>query len=351
MLVKKVIIDLKNKFMIYRYYCRIKKSKKNIFVFGAPFHSNMGDQAQSYCIKKWLNKNYPEYNVWIFETSFVSALNYKLLDMIKKVLQKEDMIFLHSGYHTTDLYMFEENMQREVVKKFDNRTIVFFPQTIYYEDKKQKEIASNLYNKHNHIFLCRDNVSYEIAQKMFPKAQLCKYPDIVTTLIGTHHYNYERQGILMCLRNDKEAYYSKQQYEELRKKLIQYGPVDITDTTLDIDIKDIRKNRENILEDIFKKYAHYKLIITDRYHGTIFSMISNTPVLVLSSTDHKLKSGVQWFPDSFNDYIKYVESFDSVLEEVQKVFEKNYTYKLPDYFNETYYNKLKGLLQKDEPKM
>ena len=35
---------------------------KNAFVFGEPFHSNAGDQAQSYCIQKWIiNSNHRLY--------------------------------------------------------------------------------------------------------------------------------------------------------------------------------------------------------------------------------------------------------------------------------------------------
>ncbi|WP_082026255.1 polysaccharide pyruvyl transferase family protein [Prevotella pectinovora] len=44
---------------------------------------------------------------------------------------------------------------------------------------------------------------------------------------------------------------------------------------------------------ILQQFAKYQVVITDRYHGTIFSQIVNTPVIVISSTDHKLRSGVK----------------------------------------------------------
>ena len=36
---------------------------KTIFLFGSPGHSNMGDQAQTYCIQKWLERNYVDYQL------------------------------------------------------------------------------------------------------------------------------------------------------------------------------------------------------------------------------------------------------------------------------------------------
>ena len=59
----------------------------NLFVFGAPFHSNLGDQAQSYCIEQWAKKNYPDYNIWIFDTMFVSFNDYQLLNVIRKLIR------------------------------------------------------------------------------------------------------------------------------------------------------------------------------------------------------------------------------------------------------------------------
>lgn len=183
-----------------------------ILVFGAPSHSNMGDQAQSFCIEQWFNRFYPEKKVVIFETGFFNRNAKRLLRQLRKRIKTEDMIVLHSGYHTTDLYMQEENMQRMIIKTFPNKKIIILPQTIYYVSEKEKE-----------------------------KAQ--------------------------------------------------------------------------------------------------------TPVLVISSTDHKLKSGVKWFPDSFRPYVKFVENIVDVPAEVSKIYASSYDYKLPEYFNTEYYNTLKEKLE------
>ncbi len=317
----------------------------NLFVFGAPFHSNLGDQAQSYCIEQWAKKNYPDYNIWIFDTMFVSFNDYQLLNVIRKLIRLSDKIFLHSGYHTTDLYMLEENMQRKVVQLFPDMRIVILPQTIYYKNHEQLEKAKSIYNAHPDLhLLCRDDVSFATAQKEFANCKLMKFPDIVTSMIGSKHYENPRKGIFLCMRNDKEAFYSKERIEQLRQELSDIDDVTLGDTTISMPAKEIIANRAKVLNDTWNQYSQYRVIITDRYHGTIFSLIAGTPVLVLSSSDHKLSSGVKWFPEEFSDYVHYVPDINTVREQVERVYAADLDYRLPPYFQEKYYSKLKGLI-------
>ena len=319
---------------------------KNAFVFGAPFHSNAGDQAQTYCIERWIKYNYPKYSVRIFNTDVLALDDYKKLKLIRKIIKKNDLIFLHSGYHTTDLYMLEEHTQRKVVQLFPDKKIVILPQTIYYKNHIEEKKAINIYNNHpNLLLMCRDDVSYNIAERIFPNCKLILFPDIVTTLIGPQTYNSERAGILLCVRNDQEALLKKNELDLLVKELSHIDKVQITDTTLSISGYEFSENREKILKEIWKKYSQYKVIVTDRYHGTIFSLIANTPVIVMPSTDHKLSSGVKWFPKSFNDYVHYVDDFSNIINVVEKVYNKKYDYKLPNYFNKKYYSELKSIIE------
>lgn len=328
----------------------MKKTRgNNLLVFGAPYHSNMGDQAQSYCIQKWAEHNYPDYKTWILDTRLLSFNKYQLIKRISRLIRETDKIFLHSGYHTTDLYMLEENMQRCVISLFPDNQIVFLPQTILYTKQNEEKTSSAIYNQHKDlVMLCRDEVSFETANKIFSACRLLEFPDVVTSEIGLHRYSNQRSGILLCMRNDKEAFYSRDQIDKLKRILSRYGRVDQSDTTLALDPNYINKNRKKILESMWEKYSTYRLIITDRYHGTIFSLIANTPVLVLSSADHKLSSGVKWFPKKFHNYVRYVPKFSDIQSEVERVFSTTYDYRLPPYFKLNYFDKLKDIIQKNQ---
>ena len=109
--------------------------------------------------------------------------------------------------------------------------------------------------------------------------------------------------------------------------------------------KEIVKNREYYIQKECDYYSHFKVIITDRYHGTIFSLISGTPVVVLKTSDHKLSSGVKWFPEEFKDYVTFANSLDEAYEKAVSMMKKDLTHQLSPYFKENYYDKLKDVLE------
>ena len=321
------------------------RKSKLIFLFGTPYHPNMGDHAQTVCILKWLNENYPEFNIVKF--SLINSSD-RIINIIRMFIHSDDKIICHSGYHLTNLYH-EQDVYFKLIKKFKDKAIVIFPQTINYTNNTALLEAQAVLNSHpNLTIMCRDEQSYATAQQFFSKVKLLLYPDIVTSLIGTKTFSYNRDGILFCMRDDIEAYYKPEQIEELKKRFVGQK-TDHTDTTLrQYEMKYIYGHREEILDSIFDMYSHYKVVITDRYHGTIFSLISGTPVVVIGSTDHKLSSGVKWFPkEVFGKYIYFAKDLDEAYDRAIEIIANSsqYDYALPPYFKENYYDKLKSLLE------
>ena len=112
------------------------------------------------------------------------------------------------------------------------------------------------------------------------------------------------------MRNDKEAFHQPEAIEQLRRKLEEFITTEQTDTTVDIPPDEVIADRKRILHSTFDYFSRFQAVVTDRYHGTIFSLIGNTPVVVLNSNDHKLASGVKWFPESFSGHVYFAETLD-----------------------------------------
>lgn len=312
-----------------------------IYLFGSPNQVNLGDQAQTYCIVKWLNRNYPNCEIFVFTYYTITT---KVLSTIRKTITSGDMIFIHSGYHITDLYNMVDKYC-EIIQNFPDYKIVIMPQTINFaKDKAKESYVSNIFNTHGNItLLCRDSISHEKAKHLFSNCKLLLFPDIVTSLIGTKHYNNNREGILFCMRNDKEALYDRESINELKNR---FKPIktDMTDTDSPLFYRTIQQHREDVLNSKWNQFARYRVVITDRYHGTIFSLIAGTPVIVLSSTDHKLSSGVKWFPKEFGSMVSFAQSLDEAYNIAIGLYHIDQLPVLPAYFENNYYSKLKELL-------
>lgn len=341
--------DTKKASYIKKLVDKQKKIEKKIFLFGIPNHTNLGDNAQTYCILKWCETNYPGYTVFAYTSEFLRDMDYLYLKALSKKISMEDIILFQSGYNTTDIYYPEEYMHRKVIELFKKNLIVALPQTIKFIKEEEKQKTAHIYNSHsNIIFLARDKESYSSAKEMFTSASIYLFPDIVTSLIGKYNFNNKRDGIMFCMRNDLETFIPRDKITKIIKELSSKHTTLLTDTTLNMSYEELIRDRAKVIEETIKDYANYKLIVTDRYHGIILSLIASTPVIVLKTSDHKLTSGVEWFInlDQFKDYIYYCESLEDLKEVIERIIDIPRSYRLHEYFNEHYYDKLKDIIEK-----
>lgn len=349
--VKKLYMFIKKN---YQQYCSIKelnlikqnhsKNQKKIWYLDIPIHSNMGDLAQYVCIKDWLKKNYYDYEIIELSALVIVNCENQFLELMKNHCGKEDLIFFQSGYCTQDLGGTHNYVHELVVKNFRTTPIIMLPQTILYKDKKNEEKTAQIYAQHKKLLImCRDSVSYEMAQKIFPYNQKLQYPDIVTSLIGTKDINNKdnRRGILLCCRNDIEKYYSDDDIYTLKNQFDKIDEVSIDDTSIDCDFGYLKNDIQKYIQEMFDKFGQYRVIVTDRYHGTIFSLISGTPVIVIKTNDHKVITGVDWFKNVYDETVFYLSEINDVYDKVKFLY-SNYKYKkLESWFEVEYYSNLK----------
>lgn len=362
MTIKKILGPIYRPFLYtWREYCVAQNVKKKfeqlesdtsdrqrVFYLGTVTHNNLGDNAQLYCIREWIKENYPNSLITELSPIEVTTKRAKFVEHYSKCRRADDIIVFQSGYTTQDLGGLHDEMHRLVIDNFNDARILMMPQTIFFQKKENELRCSKSYNSaKNMLFLSRDKISYRKACEMFPNVEKGLYPDIVTTLIGKFDFSNERHGILLCRRNDGEKFYSEDELTELANSLENSlgEKVIISDTTKDIPKSMLKNNLFQVLKNEFEEYSKYKLIITDRYHGTIFSLIANTPVIVIQTNDHKVSTGVQWFEGVYDNTVSFAENLDVVEERAKDLVLKQTQVKLEPYFDEEYYKKLKPLFE------
>lgn len=328
--------------------------RKKAILFCIPEHPNLGDQAQLMCSEKWIKENYQDYKLLTFPqicapfsdnlySIFFNSTFWAFI-VLKLSIRKKDIFFGHSGYffvdHHSGWYSFA------FLSKYWKNQFVILPQTINFYAPVVKQLASKAFkDKTNLTILCRDQVSFQNAKELFGSTKLLLFPDIVTSLIGTRTFSEKKEGILFCMRNDVEAFYSPREIENL---MDQFGNIhkEKIDTSLNISARVMKRERDTLINNMIEKIASYKVVITDRYHGTIFSAIANTPVIVINSADHKLISGVKWFPsEEFGNNVQFAENLNEAYQKAICMlgFSRNFPIN-PAYFKERYWDKLTSIL-------
>lgn len=317
-----------------------------IWYFGVPIHQNLGDQAQKFVIEKWLENNYPMAEIVKIPSQAFNAGTRRVIRIIKDYIQPNDLIVMQSG-HTMDGLHDDETPHRLASTCFPDNRIIFFPTSIRFNSKRGKELDRKAIGSHvNTLFLARDAVSAQIARDLYPRLDVRLYPDVVTSLIGKYSFDNQREGVLLCARNDGEKLYSYAAIDKLASALSGLCDVSRTDTTvkwdgIDLDSHDAWTGIEGVIES----YSQKCVIVTDRYHGTIFARIAGTPVVVLKTNDHKVVSGAKWFIDAGDKGIVVADN----LEEVPGLV-SDFMKRFPDgvsapAFASDYYDGLKSVIE------
>ena len=275
-----------------------QKHPTTIWYFGIPTHNNLGDQAQKLCIEKWIRSEFPDAAIVKIDSDSFNFAPAHYCRQIERLLRSNDIFLMQSGYTFDGMH--ENEVAHEIIPhRFPNNRIVVMPNTIGYRDPVVKRrVAKSINGHHRLLFLARDAISYETALELFPSVTCRLCPDIVTTLIGSEEVASlnpsQRKGILLCLRNDREKLVDDADIVASIESRFESMAVSITDTTIEnMPHDDIAL--QSYIYEVIREYASHRVIVTDRYHGTIFALVSGTPVIVLPTNDHKVVTGVQWF--------------------------------------------------------
>ncbi len=280
----------------------VRADGKRVLLMHTPRHGNIGDQAIVLGEMRVLEKFFPEHKIIEVPTDYLTGNRGELLWALgfEKYVRPDDIIFLHGGGNLGNLWLGEEKIRRELIQRFAQNKIVSFPQSIHFtdDDSGRAELATSqkIYGAHPDLHLMmRDENSFDFATKNFPSAKNYLLPDSVTVLLGiTDDCTDERNGVLFVLRGDKEKIRDDKNISRLQKYLADKNiPFTVTDTVIGGRVTSA--DREQKVREVLLKFRRSKLVVTDRFHGVIFSFVTRTPVLAFKSFDTKISSGIRWF--------------------------------------------------------
>ena len=310
---------------IKKNWCALKRAffrKNNVLVYvQTPLHRNVGDLAIAEATIDYLQKNFPDTKIIEFvyaEMRFVNRL------MLRLSIRKGDVIIVHGGGNLGTWYPNEEYYRQSVIRMFPKNSILIMPQSVFFGNASEDALIQfrSVYAGHPDLQLCvRDGTSYTLAKKKIG-CRCVLTPDIVLGFTsGLAKKEYARdQGILLCLRNDREKRIDADFEEKIFKYCTQELKEKVTVQDTHINIKVTRENRRKIVMDMLQLYHRANLVITDRFHGGVFSYITGTPCIVIESADHKVRGGYVWLKRAEN--ILLLNDLDQIRQEIPKLLGK-----------------------------
>ncbi|WOP23590.1 hypothetical protein R0I01_09540 [Bacillus pumilus] len=109
--------------------------------------------------------------------------------------------------------------------------------------------------------MARDQTTYTWMKQHFPDQDVWKQPDMVLTLDEASK-EQKREGVLLCLREDKEAYLTKESRQQLQQHIQDtYDQVGFITTTIGKRVD--RTTRLDELSALWTELRKAQVVVTD----------------------------------------------------------------------------------------
>lgn len=290
--------------------------KKKIFLIGTSEHSNIGDAAITCGTYEFIRKYFSDYSLIEISTF---ELNDKM-KYIQKLINNDDVIFLQGGGNLGDKWLYEERLRREIMESFPNNKKIILPQTIFFSESDggiELNLSQKVYTSQDKLILfTRGEMSLKYAKDKFKN--IPSYCNFDMALNLNYSFNYDRNGVLCCLRDlNDESGLDEKKYNYIRS-IIKNFDENYTFTN-NLHCGDISKlSRNYVLQNQLKLFAKAKVVVTDRLHGLIFSLMTNTPCVVISSYNQKLEEFTNMLKN--NKYVIFIDKDVNKLEVILEQF-------------------------------
>ncbi|MBQ0164438.1 MAG: polysaccharide pyruvyl transferase family protein [Bacteroidales bacterium] len=278
---------------IYHTYCRARKRNNilhnRIYLLNIPSHGNLGDHLLSIAEQQFFADNFPDREIVLVSSAdLYYSIRFALMDV-----REDDVLCVTGGGFMGSLYEEEERFLT-IIKRFPTNKIVFFPQTIYYEASPKGEAliqkAAKVYSGHKHLYvMARDSKSYDLlVNRLMPnsKHRVFLTPDIALYVHAPQ--GNKRNGVMWCLRQDGEIDAGNDAIVKAIKEIFEARALSQHQTDTYVYRSISIENEHHEVKAKMNEISKAQLVITDRLHGMIYSLITDTPVIALDNLSKKV---------------------------------------------------------------
>lgn len=313
--------------------------RKKVYLLLTPEHGNYGDHAIAMAEILFLKGALPDYHIIEIQADVLD----RNIKKYRFLLDGQLLIITGGGFWGT-LWPRENDSMMDIIKYCKKSRIVIMPQTAFFESKMSYKKCKSIIEKHANISMfLRDEKSYHMIKRMLPSKPIYLCPDMVLSINEFDRTKYDRNGIMLCLKQDKERLgESKRCYgyfealQEYKGEKIFYGS-----TNVQIKRRILMSQHESKVRNKMNEISRHKVIITDMLHAMLFCAVTATPCIALESLSGKVYGGYNWIKRL--PYIHFAEDFSSILEVLEQMdIERLYSYRP---YNKTKFKQLSKVIQ------
>jgi exopolysaccharide biosynthesis predicted pyruvyltransferase EpsI len=215
---------------------------------------------------------------------------------VDRILTVDDTALMHGGGNLNEIWKVYRNRRNQFCQKYRNNTIIFMPQSIYYKSESIFKLDT-IQNRNINKYVVTSRAQLTSRQiELFNENNITfrQVPDSAF-MIGPQLPNKSpTHSIFILKRTDPEQQFSndiyKEAYHYLQNKSITFIVKDWFSYKSNFDNRDISKNairRNDLVNNIL---SQGKVIITDRLHCALYSLLMGKPLIILNNNYNKTRT-------------------------------------------------------------
>lgn len=222
-------------------------------------------------------------------------------NLLNATVKEKDVILLHGGGNFGDVYLSAQKLRLDILQMFPLNQIIFLPQTIKYSNfNLYKQNQTKIIESHKNLTMTfRSDESHSFALKNFPHAKSILLPDSAFFL-GDLKNSLVRSrvlyDVLILRRTDTESKFPLSEWNQayLEHLSFKFSYLDVdwffyTEQKINSSSKNYLEtlsSRRQVLID--KVISQARVIVTDRLHASIYSLLINKPLVIVHDKNKKL---------------------------------------------------------------
>lgn len=291
-------------------------------LIGTPEYCNLGDHLIAYAAVAFIQKLLPGHAVVEITRELYEAAPAQINQLLSR--ETVEAVFITGGGFLGSLWEQMDDDVLSILSASAGKKVFILPQTIFYEADSQERFAKDRAAfaavKDLHVFV-RDRNSYiqSVTNGLIEKESISLRPDMALYLYPYLLEEQARNGVALCIRQDKENTLSGEQERLLQSFARQVGKNDIEYIeTVDKYRSFIPQKRGREILRFSRKVAGKSLVITNRLHCMVFCFITHTPCIAIDNISRKISGVHAWISDC--EYIACIEELD--MQHISRAYEK-----------------------------
>lgn len=272
---------------------------KQLFIFiSTPCYGNVGDHTIELAQQELLFEAGLKRRTFDF-TSF----EYNRLSKIIKI-RSTDVLLIDGGGNFGDTWPGTIENIYKIISRYSNNKILVFPESWFYSDTENgNKVLNNtieaISKNKNVIIYARDTWSFLEMKKHLAGCDVRFAYDCVLYkhYCFTSNADIQKKVVGISLRDDKETSGNHESIAESLKSLNYDIKIISNDCYGNIN----KNKRKKYFERVIKQYSRCDFIITDRFHGFIFSLLCNKPCYLFDNLTGKVRH-------SYEDLRPYIKN-------------------------------------------